>query len=57
LLHLKSAFDGRMERSRETRVIVGLVVALLFLALLNGAFRAVFPLLTDPHNYPNPLAP
>jgi len=57
LLRLKSALDGRMERAREARVVVGLVVALLFLALLNGALRAVFPLLTDPHNYPNPLAP
>jgi hypothetical protein len=57
LLHLKSALDGRMGQSRSARVVVGLAIALLFLAIVNGAFRALFPLLTDPHNYSNPLAP
>jgi hypothetical protein len=57
LLHLKSALDGRLGQSRSARVVVGLAIALLFLAIMNGAFRALFPLLTDPHNYPNPLAP
>jgi hypothetical protein len=57
LLHLKSTLDGKMERSRRGRVVVGIVVGLLFLAIVNGTFRALFPLLTDPHNYPNPLAP
>jgi hypothetical protein len=57
LLHLKSTLDGKMERSCRGRVVVGIVVGLLFLAILNGAFRALFPLLSDPHNYPNPLAP
>jgi hypothetical protein len=57
LLHLKSALDGRVGQSRTARVVVGLAIALLFLAIVNGAFRALFPLLTDPHNYPNPLAP
>lgn len=57
LLHLKSALDGRMGQSRSGRVVVGLTIALLFLAIVNGAFRALSPLLTDPHNYPNPLAP
>jgi hypothetical protein len=57
LLHLKSALDGRVGQSRSARVVVGLAIALLFLAIVNGAFRALFPLLTDPHNYPNPLAP
>jgi hypothetical protein len=57
LLHLKSTLDGEMERSRSGRVVVGIVVGLLFLAIVNGAFRALFPLLSDPHNYPNPLAP
>jgi len=57
LLHLKSTLDGKMERSRRSRVVVGIVVGLLFLAIVNGAFRALFPLLSDPHNYPNPLAP
>jgi hypothetical protein len=57
LLHLKSALDDRVGQSRSARVVVGLAIALLFLAILNGAFRALFPLLTDPHNYPNPLAP
>jgi len=57
LLHLKSALDGRMERSRRARVVVGIGTALAFLAIVNGTFRALFPLLTDPHNYPNPLEP
>jgi hypothetical protein len=57
LLHLKSTLDEKMERSRRGRVVVRIVVGLLFLAVVNGAFRALFPLLSDPHNYPNPLAP
>jgi len=57
LLHLKSTLEWKMERSRRGRVVVGIVVGLLFLAIVNGAFRALFPLLSDPHNYPNPLAP
>jgi hypothetical protein len=56
LLHLKSALDVRVGQSRSARVVVGLPIALLFLAIVNGTFRALFPLLTDPHNYPNPLA-
>jgi hypothetical protein len=57
LLRLKSTLEGRAGRSRSARVVVGLVIALLFLAIVNGAFRALFSLLTDPHNYPNPFAP
>jgi hypothetical protein len=57
LVQLKLRLDRRMGRSRTARVAVGLAVALLFLAIVNGAFRALFPLLSDPHNYPNPLAP
>jgi hypothetical protein len=57
LVQLNLALNRRMGRSRSTRVAVGLVVTLLFLAIVNGAFRALFPLLSDPHNYPNPLAP
>jgi len=57
LLRLKSALDGRMERSPRGRIVASLTIALLFLAIVNGTFRALFPLLTDPHNYPNPLNP
>jgi hypothetical protein len=57
LLHLKSALDRRMERSPRGRIVASLAIALLFLAIVNGTFRALFPLLTDPHNYPNPLNP
>jgi hypothetical protein len=57
LVQLKSALEHRMGRSRRAEAVVCLAIALLFLAILNGAFRAIFPLLTDPHNYPNPLAP
>ena len=57
LVHLKSVLDDRMGRTRDARVAAALAIGLLFLAVVNGAFRALFPLLTDPHNYPNPLAP
>jgi hypothetical protein len=57
LVQLNLGLNRRMGQSRSTRVAVGLVVTLLFLAIVNGAFRALFPLLSDPHNYPNPLAP
>ena len=60
LSFLKSTLDAKlshMNRSRSVRVAIGITVGVLFLAMLNGAFRGLFPLLTDPHNYPNPLAP
>jgi len=57
LLHLKSSLDRKMNGSRGGRIVAGMIAGLLFLAILNGALRALFPLLTDPHNYPNPLAP
>jgi len=57
LVGLKSALDSKMGGSRSAGVLIGIVVGLLFLAIVNETFRALFPLLTDPHNYPNPLAP
>jgi len=57
LVGLKSALGGKMGGSRSTRVVVAIAAGLLFLAIVNGTFRALFPLLTDPHNYPNPLEP
>jgi hypothetical protein len=57
LVHLKSVLDDRVGRTRDARVAAALAIGLLFLAVVNGALRALFPLLTDPHNYPNPLAP
>jgi hypothetical protein len=54
LLHLKSALNSRMGRSHRARVVIGLIVGLLFLAIANGALRALSPLLTDPHNMPIP---
>ena len=57
LLHLKSALDSRTERARRDRVVAGLAIALLFLAIVNRAFRAPSPLLTDRNKYPNLLAP
>jgi len=57
LVSLKSSLTSKIGGSRKARFAVGLIVGILFLAILNGAFRALFPLLTDPHNYPNPLAP
>jgi hypothetical protein len=57
LLQLKSVLDDRMGRSFRARLVVGLAIVLVFLAVVNGSFRAIFSLLADPHNYPNPLAP
>jgi hypothetical protein len=57
LAHVKSTLGSRIERSRRGKAVVGLAITLLFFALVNGSLRAMFPLLTDPHNYPNPLNP
>jgi len=57
LLSLKSSLVDKIGRSRGAKIVAAMIAGLLFLAILNGAFRALFPLLTDPHNYPNPLAP
>jgi hypothetical protein len=57
LISLKSSLASKMEGSHAARIVASLIVGLLLLAILNGTFRAIFPLLTDPHNYPNPLAP
>jgi hypothetical protein len=45
------------DQSQSAAVAIRLLILVLFLAVLNGALRALFPLLTDPHNYPNPSAP
>lgn len=42
---------------RAARVVLWAAMGVIVLAMINGAFRAIFPLLTDPHNYPNPWAP
>jgi len=42
---------------RAARIVLWVAMAVMLLAMINGAFRALFPLLTDAHNYPNPLAP
>jgi hypothetical protein len=60
LLFLKSSLVARLSatsRSRIGGIVAAIIVGILFLAILNGALRALFPLLTDPHNYPDPLAP
>jgi hypothetical protein len=38
--------------NRASRVVLWAVLGVIFLATLNGALRAMFPLLTDPHNCP-----
>ena len=48
---------GKTARSQGVKLVVGIVVGVVFIAILNGAFRALYPLLTDPHNYPNPFEP
>jgi len=59
LLCAKSALQRMYNTplSRWTKLSVVMIVAIAFLAILNGSFRALFPLLSDAHNYPNPLAP
>ena len=60
LLYVRSVLRARLgedQASRWAKFVVEITLAIVFLAVLNGAFRALFPLLTDPHNYPNPLAP
>lgn len=60
LFFLKSTLDAKLSqsnRSRSARIAAGIAVGVLFLAMLNGAFRALYPTLTDPHNHPNPLEP
>jgi len=59
-LYIRSGLDARLGQthpSRLARFIVEMALGIVFLSIMNGAFRALFPLLTDPHNYPNPLAP
>jgi hypothetical protein len=60
LLLLKSTLDDRLARAghaQAANVVAVLVTAVIFLSILNGALRALFPLLTDPHNYPWPSEP
>jgi hypothetical protein len=57
MLQLRSTLSRRMGQSGRAVVVLWLFVAVLFLILVNGAVRALFPLLTDPHNYSNPMAP
>jgi len=60
LLLLKTRLDkilGETTRSQGVKLVVGIVVGVVIIVVLNGAFRALYPLLTDPHNYPNPFAP
>jgi len=57
IMLLVSGLNSRltsMGKSRDARVVIGIVIGVLLLAILNGALRAVSPLLTDPHNFPNP---
>jgi len=42
---------------RAARITLLMLMGVILLAMINGAFRALYPLLTDAHNYPNPLAP
>jgi len=57
LLFLKTMLSTKLSRKEWSRMVslaAVLVVAIVFLAILNGTFRALFPLLLDPHNHPNP---
>jgi hypothetical protein len=53
---LDTELGGITNRS-YARLVVAMVASLILLAILNGTLRALFPLLTDPNNYPNPFAP
>lgn len=52
ILFMKSKLDSMVGQG-----VGRIVVAVMLLAMLNGTLRALFPLLTDPHNYPWPSAP
>jgi hypothetical protein len=56
-LFLKSKLQAKLGRSRSAEVVIGLLAGIVLMAILNGTFRALFPLLTDAHNYPNPSEP
>jgi hypothetical protein len=59
-LFIGSAVETRLPitaHPRAARIVLWIVLGVILLAMINGAFRALFPLLTDAHNYPNPLAP
>jgi hypothetical protein len=49
-LFLKSVIESRLGRSRGARAVLAIAGGVIFLAILNGALRDLFPLLTDPHN-------
>jgi hypothetical protein len=60
LLFVKRTVENRLSvagNPRATKAVLCAVLGVVLLALVNGTFLAIFPLLTDPHNYPNPLAP
>lgn len=57
LVFVNSLLGRKIGGSRAARVVAGIITGILLLAIVNGTFRALFPLLTDPRNYPNPLAP
>jgi hypothetical protein len=58
LLFLRSRLKmAWTDQPGASRIAIEVVTGILLLAITNGSFRALFPLLTDPHNYPNPSAP
>ena len=60
LLFFKSTLERTMLRTgwpRAAGIIAGIATMILFIAMTNGTLRALFPLLTDPHNYPWPERP
>ena len=59
-LFVRSEIETRLPLAahpRAARIVLWIVMGVILLPMINGAFRALFPLLTDAHNYPNPLAP
>lgn len=40
--------------ARAAKIVVYVVLAVVFLIVVNGALRSLFPLLSDPHNYAGP---
>jgi hypothetical protein len=57
LVFVNSSLGRKIGGSRAAKVVAGIITGILFLAIVNGTFRALFSLLTDPRNYPNPSAP
>jgi len=57
LLFVHGFLNRKLGQTRSGGIAATIVVTVMFLVIAVGAFRALFPLLTDPHNSPGPSIP